>query len=761
MEHAINYSVTLEKLDQNQFINWMNENPRYRITASNGTNSQEDTLPDGEIQIMVVGRGSMDTAIHRHVIMRYKYTHISFYPNYTNKALFTSSLDGEFKVTRDQIELCDSDPFYKIFRLNINSENNAERSQVTASLNKYFGVTSAVQNNDATSATHHDLQWTIPNVKNVMWNFESMIFTLRGIGCLVKKADCTNVVVGALRTAGLTTPLNTMPTMLRIAPNTLSALCLLYLIAHASNYTVTSQEHGITQTFVVSFELLTCIFYTVTVYCQPIKSVSHRQTLPTPSDDVRVENSSSLSRYYCLFQHKVHRNTYASILLMTMSLIFLALDILIDATNGRKIETTHSRRDGILLSNIPLITAITRVPVATRCLLFLETVVTALQNNPQYPKEFSRLLERVATVPTEGYRQQEQKRELISFESPFSGAHIQSHMAYLVDASRGPGRILGGHAFLLIEGVDDNKYIIERIEIFANKNDSSQHNLPLNIVKSALDFSGIYRIKPTVSLPDGLVSTVKYDSVISNIENGHLIIDAANKAKLKSWNSGNYIPYMLNDDQFRNLRRSFRIEQIKFAHAHTEAMSIIEKNEELRAEFVNNFTTKQNQFIKKNIPRYIFTQMPTDAIFFYWAENVRIALNFDANNFENLEFEDLNKKHSQASAYLSLVSNSIFRNKQGERSSENSSHQGLFASLLFKLQYMRDEYNQCLLPQGIFRFALSGPDSGFRGNSEPGKPNNCLSWSKSLLQKVDINVVAHNKPKKLGTSLFALKWSPR
>lgn len=752
MEHAINYSVTLEKFDQNQFINWMNETPRYTITASDGTKSQKDTLPDGEIQIMVVGRGSMDTAIHRHVIMRYKYTHISFYPNLTNKALFTSSLDGEFKVTRDQIELCDSDPFYKIFRLNINSENNAERSQVTASLNKYFGVTSAVQNNDATSATRHDLQWTIPNVKNVKWNFESMISSLRGIGCLVKKADCTNVVVGALRTAGLTTPLNTMPTMLRVAPNTLSALCLLYLIAHASNYAVVSQEHGITQTLVISLELLTCIFYTVTVYCQPIKSMSHGRALPTPSDDVCVENSSSLSRYYCSFQHKVHHNTSASIMLMTMSLIFLALDILIDATNGRKIEITHARRDGVLLSNIRLTTAITIVPFATRCLLFLETVLTALQNNPQHPKEFSRILERVATVATEGCRQQEQKKELISFESPFTGAHIQSHMAYLVDASRGPGRILGGHAFLLIEGVDDNKYIIERIEIYANKNDCSQNNWPLNLVKSSIEYLGIFRIKPTQSVPDGLVSTVKCDSVILNIENGNLTIDNANKAKLKSWNSGNYIPYMLDADQLKNLRRSFRIEQIKFAHAHTEAMSKIDNNNELREEFVRNFTNEQKQFIEQNIPHDIsrYPYLSTYSIFYSWQKDIHEALNYDASNLENLEFEDLNKKHSHASAYLNIVSNDVFRNKQG-----------LFTSLLFKLQNMRDDNNQCLLPQGILRFALSGPYSDFRGNSEPGKPNNCLSWSKNLLQNVGINVVAHNKPKKLGNSFSPSKWSTR
>ena len=168
---------------------------------------------------------------------------------------------------------------------------------------------------------------------------------------------------------------------------------------------------------------------------------------------------------------------------------------------------------------------------------------------------------------------------------------MTSHKAYLVDAAKGINRLLGGHAFLVIEGVDDNKYIIERIEIIAQQQKLIPPILPLNILKSALYFLGIFSQKPTVSAPDGFVSNIICHSVIANIENGNLLIDDEVKEKLKSWNTQNYETYNLDSDQFKSLRRSFRIEQIKFAHAHAEAISLIQTNEELRSQFSSCFVS--------------------------------------------------------------------------------------------------------------------------------------------------------------------------
>ena len=404
------YTITHEKLDQNQFLNWLHKPPRYSSTEPFGTQRLIDTLPDGRIEIMIIGRSGWDTIYHRHVIMRYKYTHISFYPSDSQESRFICTIHGEFKPTSFAEWINDPDPSYRIFRLD-NAYTAADArtpAQITTRLNEYFGLTNAPPTLNASGSVYQNFEWKIPDANRGKWNFKFFILTVCGIGCLVKKANCTSIVVDALRIAGLTTDLNARPSMWRALQDSISIFCLIYLIAHTIKYSVTNQEHDIAATIVASFEFLTFILYTVIVYCQPKQPVNQKQALPIPSDDGRVENFGAFWRYCCSFRHDVLRYTNASRLLMIMSLIFVILDILIDLANGQKIEIIPSRRDGIVLSNIRLTTVIAIVLFTTRFLLLFKAAFTDIQNGPQNPMELSHLLRRVATAPRENQRQQTQ-----------------------------------------------------------------------------------------------------------------------------------------------------------------------------------------------------------------------------------------------------------------------------------------------------------------------------------------------------------------
>lgn len=54
---------------------------------------------------------------------------------------------------------------------------------------------------------------------------------------------------------------------------------------------------------------------------------------------------------------------------------------------------------------------------------------------------------------------------MIDSKSPFTGSHIKRFMFSPVNATHGIGCALGGYDFLLIDGFDDNKYTLKRIEI--------------------------------------------------------------------------------------------------------------------------------------------------------------------------------------------------------------------------------------------------------------------------------------------------------
>ena len=404
------YTVTHETLDQNQFLNWLYKPPRYSVTESDGTQHHRDTLPDGKIEIMIIGRSGWSTINHRHVIMRYKYAHISFYPSDGQESRFICTIHGEFKPTGFAEWLDDPEPFYRIFRFE-NAYTAADTRtpiQITNSLNEYFGLTNALPTHNASESIYQNLEWKIPDANRGKWNFKFFILTVCGIGCLVKKANCASIAVDALRIAGLTTDLNARPSMFRAFQDTVSILCMIYLIAHTIKYGVTNQEHDIAATIVGSIEILTFVLYSFVVYCQPKEPINQIQALPIPSDDERFETYGALCRYCFSFRHDLLRDTNASRMLMIMSLIFLTLDIIIDVANGQKIEIIPSRRDGIELSNIRLTTVFVIALFTSRFLLLFRAVFTDIQNGPQNPIELSNLLRRVATVLRDNQTQQTQ-----------------------------------------------------------------------------------------------------------------------------------------------------------------------------------------------------------------------------------------------------------------------------------------------------------------------------------------------------------------
>ena len=344
--------------------------------------------------------------------------------------------------------------------------------------------------------------------------------------------------------------------------------------------------------------------------------------------------------------------------------------------------------------------------------------------------------------------------------SPFSNVYTTTPQAYLVDAASGFGRLFGGHAFLLIEGIVENHYILERIEIFAAKSHGDDDN--------SNSCSGLH----------GLVTSIKFRSFSANLRettdlSGAQALDPIpkdpeekkkfdeNLIKLTG-SSNNYEMYEINNDNFTRLRRLIRIRQIDFSKVYAEAMVIAHDNVRLRDLFKKSINEKQKNLINTAIekPRGWHTLTP-DAAFYYHTKNTIEKLTFtdESEVGDNITLDDINKQHKLAENYLELMSCKEFREAivNDPEDGSTSKTRGIFTYLLFMLAETKDpETQQSLLPEEFLRFSLAGPNNNFSGSANAGDRVNCLAWAKSILQDVGLNVVETNKPKRLGMSCLIL-----
>lgn len=347
-----------------------------------------------------------------------------------------------------------------------------------------------------------------------------------------------------------------------------------------------------------------------------------------------------------------------------------------------------------------------------------------------------------------------------SLLSPFSNAYVSTPRAYLVDAASGLGRLFGGHAFLLIEGIIEKQYILERIEIFAAKSHGDDDN--------SNSCSGLH----------GLVTAIKFRSFSANLRettdlSGAKALDPIpkdpeekkkfdeNLIKLTG-SSNNYEMYEINNDNFTRLRRLIRIRQISFSELYARAMLTVQDNERLRNLFTNNINEKQRELINKAIkkdPR--FRTMTPDCAFLTHTENTIKKLTFtdESKVGDNITLDQINTQHEHAVNYLELMCCKEFREAivNDPEDGSTSKTRGIFTYLLFMLAETKDpETQQNLLPEEFLRFSLAGPNNNFSGSASAGDRVNCLAWAKSILQDVGLNVVETNKPKMLGTSCLIL-----
>ena len=325
----------------------------------------------------------------------------------------------------------------------------------------------------------------------------------------------------------------------------------------------------------------------------------------------------------------------------------------------------------------------------------------------------------------------------ISFTSPFSGDRERGPTAYLVDAASGFGRVFGGHAFLLIEGVVDKVYILERIEIFATLSSAASglvscikhRSVSVNMTNRNTDLSEAKSLNP---IPEDPEEKKKFTDNINKI----------------TGKSKNYVSYPINLDQFNTLRRNVRIKQINYARNFAEAMVIVE--DILPGQLDEKLNKEHVEAIAKWAPKYREDVSPNGA-FFWFSRGVAHHLATDTAKLKSKDdFSTLNQKHAIAVRYLNLVSDKAFL-KGTENGSSSSAAVGLLISLLFTIEKMTNpDTKTSYLPQSFPRFRLSGPEDNFRGSVADDSPVNCLAWAKSLIEDLNIGAVETNKPKKLG-----------
>lgn len=367
------YTVTYRDLDRSDFNRW-------RTSPSRTVNNNQliNTVPEGTIEIMITGPEGWCNYERRHTTMRYNNKYISFYPIQKNLCLSP----GSFHSPGDDGNL--QPPF---IHFTIRSEDND--INITNTLNTFFSIEPEDEDQNSTA-------WQIPDISKDNWQFKCCILVICGIGCCIRKANCTSIVVNALSRIGLTTDLNVNPSVYRTAQDTVTILSLLYLITQTIKYAVSDDNIDMVAPVIGGVELLAFSVYLFMVYCQPHVDRNTNNPLEIPSDRERNENCNAIFKYCCTFQSDLQKFTNASRALMLMTVSLVILDISIDVAFGRRPDIIPSNKDGILISDVRL-TAIFMIGIfATRVSLLTKALFTDFQNGPQNPIELAYLLKRVA-----------------------------------------------------------------------------------------------------------------------------------------------------------------------------------------------------------------------------------------------------------------------------------------------------------------------------------------------------------------------------
>lgn len=321
--------------------------------------------------------------------------------------------------------------------------------------------------------------------------------------------------------------------------------------------------------------------------------------------------------------------------------------------------------------------------------------------------------------------------------------------AYLVDAASGAGRLFGGHAYLLIEGMRNNTYMIERTEIFAVK--SEQNNLLRFFYNNDFGLvSGIKHKSLFVNFADQEINQSHIDTHFNPIPQDPEKKKAFNDNMLRvAGTCKNYVSYELDNKIFDEIRLNIRLEQIKFAKSFAKAIKNIKYNDALRTELNERISENQKSFLAKvfSSPRHLNIE-PLYQLFFH---SERLLNELDNMPNTAATIEEIETYHQKACDFINLVTHKRFRSSLQADKSSDTPEPDLFMPLFFKMQHMTDPQNKAsLLPDDFLRFSITGPNKNFMGSAESNDPVNCLAWAKGILEKSNLKVVDHNKPKKLG-----------
>ncbi len=309
-------------------------------------------------------------------------------------------------------------------------------------------------------------------------------------------------------------------------------------------------------------------------------------------------------------------------------------------------------------------------------------------------------------------------------KSPLSGTYLNTGacVAYLFDAATGPGRLLGGHACLVIEAIIKGVYIIERAEIFAE--------IPAG--QSLLSAAG-------------LISTIKHSVVQVTTKNEQ---ECATKAQGIIC-SKNYDMHLISQDQFSMLQKTIREEQIKFTKAFLAAFQTAEKTPQLKDVFSKNISKDQEAFLKEHLPKPIHIHQQYQPISIRFSNHCTLVA--DILNCPTCSHDE---KHMVAQSFIELVTAKCFRARAANSRttiSTPTNNGSLFMELFFKLQKIDNGQGGSLLPESFPRFRISGPKTNFKGDAADTDFFNCLAWAKYVLKKATgIQPGLTNKPKKLG-----------